>query len=83
MRLYGRVQGVNFRSSAKREASRLGLSGFAKNEPDGSVTVEVEGTRGAAAAFRMWAGTGPARADVIRVESFEVSPVGGKGFAVS
>jgi acylphosphatase len=41
----GRVQGVFFRVSTQREASRLGLSGFVRNEPDGSVYLEVEGAQ--------------------------------------
>jgi acylphosphatase len=39
----GRVQGVFFRVSTQREASRLGLCGFVRNEADGSVYAEVEG----------------------------------------
>lgn len=43
IKVSGRVQGVFFRVSTQREASRLGLTGFVRNEPDGSVYVEVEG----------------------------------------
>jgi len=43
IKISGRVQGVFFRVSTQREASRLGLAGFVRNEPDGSVYVEVEG----------------------------------------
>lgn len=43
IKVKGRVQGVFFRVSTQREASRLGLAGFVRNEPDGSVYVEVEG----------------------------------------
>ena len=39
----GRVQGVFFRVSTQREASRLGLTGFVRNESDGNVYLEVEG----------------------------------------
>jgi acylphosphatase len=39
----GRVQGVFFRVSTQREASRLGLAGFVRNESDGNVYLEVEG----------------------------------------
>ncbi len=39
----GRVQGVFFRVSTQREAIRLGLCGFVRNEADGNVYVEVEG----------------------------------------
>lgn len=43
IRVEGRVQGVFFRVSTQREALRLGLKGFVRNEPDGSVYIEVEG----------------------------------------
>ena len=39
----GRVQGVFFRVSTQREASRLGLTGFVHNESNGNVYLEVEG----------------------------------------
>ena len=39
----GRVQGVFFRVSTQREASRLGLAGFVRNESGGNVYLEVEG----------------------------------------
>lgn len=41
----GEVQGVGFRSFAQRHATRLRLTGYAKNLPDGRVEVEVEGDR--------------------------------------
>ena len=43
IKVIGRVQGVFFRVSTQREASRLALTGFVRNEPDGSVYLEVEG----------------------------------------
>ncbi len=39
----GIVQGVGFRWFTRRHATKLGLGGFVKNMPDGSVLVEVEG----------------------------------------
>jgi acylphosphatase len=39
----GRVQGVGYRMWAEREARALGLRGWVKNEPDGSVTALVGG----------------------------------------
>ncbi len=39
----GRVQGVGFRYTAFYNAKQLGLTGFVKNEEDGSVTMEVQG----------------------------------------
>jgi acylphosphatase len=41
----GQVQGVNFRSSTVAQARRLGLSGWVRNRPDGSVEVLAEGPR--------------------------------------
>lgn len=41
---YGRVQGVGFRYKAKYMAQSLGLSGWVKNEWDGTVTMEVQGS---------------------------------------
>lgn len=43
IRAVGRVQGVNFRREAQKEAIKLSLTGYAKNEDDGSVTIETEG----------------------------------------
>ena len=40
----GRVQGVGFRYTAYYSATRHGVTGFVKNEDDGSVTMEVQGT---------------------------------------
>jgi acylphosphatase len=40
---YGRVQGVGFRATVHRIATRYPVSGFVRNEPDGSVALEVQG----------------------------------------
>lgn len=42
---HGRVQGVGFRYKAKYLASSLGLSGWVRNEYDGTVHMEVQGTK--------------------------------------
>jgi acylphosphatase len=39
----GTVQGVGFRATTSYEARKLGLSGWVRNRPDGSVEVEAEG----------------------------------------
>jgi acylphosphatase len=39
----GRVQGVWYRDTARREAERLGLAGRAVNQADGTVLLEAEG----------------------------------------
>lgn len=45
LRVTGRVQGVGFRNFTHREARRLGVKGWVRNETDGSVRVEAEGPR--------------------------------------
>ena len=45
LKVTGRVQGVFFRQTAKEHAKNLGLTGFAKNKNDGSVTIVVEGEK--------------------------------------
>ena len=45
MKITGRVQGVGFRYTAKNAASSLGLTGWVKNECDGSVSMEVQGEK--------------------------------------
>ena len=72
----GRVQGVFFRASAEREANRLRVAGFARNERDGSVTVEAEGSVAAVDAMAAWCRIGPSRAEVTSVEVVEVDPLG-------
>ena len=58
----GRVQGVSFRWYAAREATRLGLAGWVRNEPDGSVRAHAEGPDDAVDEFVAWcAGQGPRR----------------------
>lgn len=43
IKIFGRVQGVFFRHSAKRKSEELDIVGFARNEDDGSVYIEAEG----------------------------------------
>lgn len=64
----GLVQGVSFRLAARAEARRQGLTGFARNEPDGSVRIEVEGEEHALARFVAWCEHGPPQARVEQVE---------------
>ena len=81
VRITGRVQGVWFRASAEREAARLGVVGFARNERDGSVTVEAEGSPAAVAAMEAWCRIGPPRAEVTAVEVTDVDALGSAVFS--
>lgn len=81
-RIHGRVQGVFLRQSARQEAQRLGLAGYARNNPDGSVTLEAEGPAEALATLETWCHHGPPAARVDGVEA-ETGPVQGyAGFEV-
>jgi acylphosphatase len=70
----GRVQGVWFRASAAEEAERRGVGGFARNERDGSVLLELEGPPGAVDAVVGWCRSGPPRARVTEVVVEDVPP---------
>jgi acylphosphatase len=65
----GRVQGVFFRESTRREAEPLGLSGHALNLPDGRVEVVAAGPSSALDELERWLQGGPAAARVDAVES--------------
>ena len=51
-RITGKVQGVFYRQTAMEKATELGLKGFARNEPDGSVYIEAEVALDALEKFR-------------------------------
>jgi acylphosphatase len=72
----GKVQGVFFRASAAREATRLGLRGHAINLADGRVEVLAIGRAGAVDEMRRWLGRGPPAA---RVDGVHASPAGTAG----
>ena len=67
--IYGFVQGVGYRYFAYRHAIEFGLYGFAKNNYDGSVTVEVEGDEIKVAELLKVLKTGPSRSHVDKVIS--------------
>jgi acylphosphatase len=64
----GVVQGVGFRAWTQDEAQALGLSGWAKNEPDGSVTALFSGPNDKIAAMLEKLHRGPAGAHVKSVD---------------
>jgi acylphosphatase len=63
----GRVQGVSYRASAAREASRLGLVGWIKNHSDGRVELEAEGPDDKVGELVAWCHHGPPAAGVSEV----------------
>jgi acylphosphatase len=79
----GRVQGVMFRDSCRREAERLGVAGWVRNEPDGSVLLEAEGDEPDVDALVAWCRSGPPGARVADVSTREVPTAGGSRFEVT
>ncbi|MGI9234505.1 MAG: acylphosphatase [Woeseiaceae bacterium] len=67
IRVKGRVQGVWFRDSTRREAERLGITGYARNLDDGDVEVFACGSGTALDTLCAWLQQGPPLASVTRV----------------
>ena len=80
--VHGRVQGVWFRDSTRREAERLGINGHAINLPDGNVEVLAMGTPEAVRELEAWLHQGPPMARVTRVDADEAAPSDVSGFRV-
>ena len=70
----GRVQGVYFRASTAERADALSVSGFARNQRDGSVLVHATGTREALDELVAWLHHGPPMAHVESVEVEAIDP---------
>ena len=68
LHISGRVQGVWFRESMKREAERLGMTGWVRNLTDGRVEAVACGTESQLEALLQWSAKGPPLARVDRVE---------------
>jgi len=63
----GRVQHVGFRYSARNAAMKYGISGLARNLPEGNVYIEAEGDEDDLYQFINWCRQGPPLARVIQV----------------
>lgn len=79
--IHGRVQGVFFRDSMRREAQNLGVAGWVRNNNNGTVEAAVQGEPAAVDAIVRWAHRGPQHA---RVERVDIAPDNGSytGFEV-
>ena len=75
IRLVGRVQGVGFRTSLEREATRLGLAGWVRNRSDGSVQALLQGGLEQVDEVVAWARSGPPGA---RVKELRTEPLAGE-----
>jgi acylphosphatase len=82
VRAHGRVQGVFFRDSVRREAERRGVAGWARNNADGTAEAVFEGAPEAVAAMVEFVRRGPGHSEVDRVEETPEGPEGLSGFSV-
>ncbi len=75
LHITGKVQGVFYRDSTRKKAQELGVAGFVRNEPDGSVYAEAEGSNEALDALVQWCQRGPenARVDKLTVTKGEMA----------
>jgi acylphosphatase len=78
----GRVQGVGYRYFVLRQAEALGVSGFARNLPDGGVEVVAEGSDASLEALESRLKDGPPFGDVEHVERTAIAPRGDQGFHI-
>ena len=72
----GRVQGVFFRAYTRDEAIKLGLSGWVRNRPDGSVEALVEGEKTAVENMLQWLHEGSPHSLVEKIQVTEETPSG-------
>lgn len=74
IRVTGLVQGVGFRWFAQQHAARLGLTGWAENQEDGSVIMEIQGEERGLEQFTDAVSQGPRYAQVGGVEILSREP---------
>ncbi|MDX2178768.1 MAG: acylphosphatase [Bryobacteraceae bacterium] len=78
----GRVQGVGYRAFVRKHALALGLTGYAKNMPDGSVEVLATGPREALDKLAGFLRQGPPWSEVRHVEEREGVPASYDDFLI-
>ncbi len=82
VKIYGKVQGVWFRAHTKEMADKLGIKGWVRNVPDGSVEAVFEGDDEAVEEIIKWCHHGPPLARVDKVEVSYEEPKGEKDFRI-
>ncbi len=81
--VHGRVQGVFFRADTLEIAENLSISGWARNNPDGSLEIMAEGKRDDLRELIRWCKKGPSVARVEKVETSWEHPTGEfRGFEI-
>lgn len=71
----GKVQGVFFRAATRQQADKLGVTGYARNLPDGSVEVLLHGAADAVGHMKAWLWEGPPAAHVAEVDCHLVDDI--------
>ncbi len=72
IKVHGRVQGVGFRYSTIQAAVRTGVSGWVRNEWDGTVLIYCEGEASVVDQFVTWCRKGPSLSNVVSVDISDV-----------
>lgn len=80
--VHGTVQGVFFRDTCRRRATEAGVSGWIRNNADGTVEAVFEGSPAAVEQLVGWCRAGPERAVVEHVDVEQEAPAGESGFHV-
>jgi acylphosphatase len=76
----GRVQGVGFRAWAVRQAEELGLDGWIRNLPDGTVETLIAGDTPAVEEMARLCRRGPRLAEVVSIDEDLAEPPDEPGF---
>jgi acylphosphatase len=79
----GRVQGVFFRDTLRRQAESRSVAGWASNREDGTVEAVFEGEPAAVEDLVDFCRRGPARAEVADIEVTDEEPEGLSGFRIA
>ena len=75
IQVFGIVQGVFFRANTEKVAQKLGLNGYVKNLPDGSVEIVAQGDEDKLSKLLEWAYRGPEEAEVKHLEFSYKNPI--------
>ena len=81
--VHGRVQGVFFRDTTRRTAESRGVTGWVRNNPDGSLEAVFEGPEDAVEAMLRFSREGPRGAAVDHVDVSDEDPEGLSGFRIT
>jgi acylphosphatase len=77
----GKVQAVYFRENAVRRARKAGIAGLVRNEPNGTLYIEAEGSDEALETFIEWCSKGPRQAVVESIKVSEHPIIGHSDFS--